>query len=188
MLAKGSEKTPSLSVIVAVRNAEDSIAGHVRALAMHLRQLGMSFEILASGDGSFDTSLTLLRFLRGDVPELKILGAARPGQAFRRSIVHASGERVLLWESDRGAAVQPAILGWALERLDRSAAVVVRGCFVLAHRLRALPVLLAVTGRRDDYEIRFERQAARLNLDLDLVGRRARRHGLLSPVLRILSA
>jgi hypothetical protein len=188
MVAKNLGEAPSLSVIVAVRDAEDSIAGDVRALAMHLRQLGWSFEILASSDGSFDTSVTLLRLLRGEVPELKILGAARPGQAFRRSIVQASGERVLLWESDRGAAVPHAMLGWALQRLDRSAAVVVRGCFVLAHRLRALPVLLAVTGRGDDYEIRFERRAARLNLDLELVGRRARRHRLLSPVLRILSA
>jgi hypothetical protein len=188
MLAQSHGKAPSLSVIVAVRDAEDSIAGDVRALAMHLRQLGISFEILASRDGSFDTSLTLLRLLHGELPELKILGSARPGQAFRRAVVHALGESVLLWESDRGTPVQHDVLGWALGRLDRSAAVVVRGCFVLAHRLRTLPVLLSVAGRGDDYEIRFERQAARLNLDFDVVGRRARRRGLLSPVLRILSA
>lgn len=188
MLADNHGKPPSLSIIVAVRDAEDSIAGDVRALAMHLRQLGLSFEILASSDGSFDTSLTLLRLLQSEVPELEILGAARPGRAFRRSIVHAAGERVLLWESDRKASVPPATLAWALGRLDRRAAVVVRGGFILAHRLRALPVLLAATGRGDDYEIRFERQAAALDLDLDLVGMRARRHRLLSPVLRILSA
>lgn len=179
---------PSLSVIVAVRDAEDSIAGDVRAMAMHLRQLGLSFEILASSDGSFDTSLTLLRLLQGEMPELKILGAARPGHAFRRSVVHASGEKVLLWESDRGTPPPQAVLEWALERLDRRAAVVVRGGFLLGHRLRALPVLLSVTGRGDDYEIRFERQAARLNLDLEILGRRTRRHRLLAPVLRILSA
>jgi glycosyltransferase involved in cell wall biosynthesis len=188
MLAQSHGKAPSLSVIVAVRDAEDSIAGDVRALAMQLRQLGVSFEILASSDGSFDTSLTLLRFLRGEVPELNILGSARPGQAFRRAVVHALGESVLLWESDRGVPVPQDALASALARLDLSAAVVVRGCFVLAHRLRTLPVLLAVTGRGDDYEIRFERQAVKLNLALDLVGRRARRHRLLSPVLRILSA
>jgi len=188
MLATNRGKPPSLSVIVAVRDAEDSIAREVRALARHLRQLGLAFEILASSDGSYDTSLTLLRFLQGEIPELAILGGARPGRAFKRSVVHACGESVLLWESDRGAPVPHAILGWALGRLGRRAAVVVRGRFILAHRLRALPVLLGVTGRGDDYELRFERQASALNLDLDLVGQRARRRALLSPVLRILSA
>lgn len=188
MTSRNDRKPPSLSVIVAVRDAEDTIAGDVRALAAHLRQRGSSFEIVASSDGSFDTSMTLLRFLRSEIPELTLLGAARPGRAFRKAIVHATGERVLLWESDRGAPVPLALLGSTLGRLDRKAAVVVRGRFIVAHRLRALPVLLAVTGRGDDYEIRFEREANALDLDLELVGQRARRRGLLGPVLRILSA
>jgi glycosyltransferase involved in cell wall biosynthesis len=181
--------TPSLflSVIVAVRDVEDSVARDVGALARHLRERGLSFEILASSDGSYDTSVTMLRFLRAEIPELSILGAARPGRAFKRGVVHARGEAVLLWESDRGAPVPHAILGWALSRLDRRAAVVVRGRFLLAHRLRALPVLLGVAGRGEDYETRFERQADGMGLDLEVVGPRPRRRGLLSPVLRILS-
>jgi glycosyltransferase involved in cell wall biosynthesis len=179
---------PRLSVIVAVRDVEDSVGRDVRVLAAHLRQRGLSFEILASSDGSHDTSLTLLRFLRAEVPELAVLGGARTGRAFARAIVHARGEAVLLWEADRDAPLPHAVLGWALSRLARRAAVVVRGRFLLAHRLRALPVLLGVSGHGDDYEIRFERQASRLGLDLEVVGRRARRRGgLLSPVLRILS-
>jgi hypothetical protein len=55
--------------------------------------------------------------------------------------------------------------------------------------MRALPVLLETSGRWDDYESRFERQAAALGLDLEIVGQRSRRRSrrLLEPVLRILS-
>jgi hypothetical protein len=183
----GNRTAPLLSVIVAVRDVEDSVGRDVRVLAAHLRQRGLRFEILAYSDGSRDTSLALLRFLRAEIPELTILGGARTGRALRRAVVEARGEAVLLWEADRGAPVPHAVLGWALSRLVRRAAVVVRGRFLLAHRLRALPVLLHVTGRGDDYEIRFERQACRLGLDLEIVGQRRPRRGLLSPVLRILS-
>jgi glycosyltransferase involved in cell wall biosynthesis len=181
-------RSPQLSVIVAVRDVEDTVARDVRALALHLRRRGLCFEILAVSDGSRDTSVTLLRLLSAEVPELLILGSTRPGRAFRHAVVQASGEMVLLWESDRGAPIPHAVLGWALARLARRAAVVIRGRFLLAHRLRALPILLAVAGRGDDYEVRFERQAANLRIDVDVVGQRQRRRTLLSPVLRILSA
>jgi len=184
----GNRANPRLSVLVAVRDVEDSVARDVRAVAGHLRRRGLSFEILAASDGSYDTSLTLLRFLRAEIPELAILGGARSGRAFRRAVAHAQGEAVLLWEADRSTPVPHAILGWALSRLCHRDAVVVRGRFVLAHRLRALPVVLDIAGRGDDYEIRFERQASKLGLDLEIVDlRKRRRRDLLSPVLRILS-
>lgn len=184
-----ARQAPLLSVLVAVRDVEDTVAGEVRALAQHLRRRDLAFEILAASDGSYDTSLTLLQLLRAEVPELAITGRARPGQAFRRAVAQAAGTTVLLWEADRGAPVPHGVLGWALSRLDRSAAVVVRGRFLLAHRLRALPLLLEVTGRGDAYEARFERQAASLGLAVELVGQRARRRtrDLLAPLLRILS-
>ena len=181
-------RVPGLSVIVAVRDDEDSVGRDVRALARHLRERGLLFEILAVGDGSFDTSLTLLRFLQKEIPELQVLGIARGGRAFRRATAHAQGDAVLLWDADRGSAVPHAILGWALSRLARRDAVVVRGRFLLAHRRRCLPVLLATIGHGDDYEAHFERRASGLGLDVEMVGRRSRRRrGLLAPVLRILS-
>jgi len=184
----GKTHTVGLSVIVAVRDDEDSVGRDVRGLAHHLRERGLAFEILAIGDGSYDTSLTLLRFLCAEVPELSVLGIARGGRAFRRATAHARGDAVLLWEADRGSAVPHAILGWVLSRLSRRAAVVVRGRFVLAHRMRSLPVLLETTGHGNEYEARFERRAASLGLEVESVGRRpARRRGLLAPVLRILS-
>jgi hypothetical protein len=174
-----------LSVIVVVRDDEDSICRDVRDMALRLRQRGLAFEILAISDGTHDTSLTLLRFLAADIPELTVLGMTRHGRAFRRATAHAQGDAVLLWEANRDGAFPHAVLGWALSRLSRRAAVVVRGRFVLAHRMRALPVLLDAIGRGEEYEARFERQAAKQGLDLELVGRRPR-GGLLAPVLRML--
>ena len=178
----------ALSVIVAVRDDEDSVCRDVRSLARHLRERGLDFEILAVGDGSYDTSLTLLRFLGAELPELSVLGSARAGRAFRRGIAHAQGDAVLLWEADRGRPVPHAILGWALSRLLRRTAVVVRGRFLLARRTGVLPVLLEATGRGEEYEARFERKAASLGLGVEVVGRRPRpRRSLLGPFLRILS-
>jgi hypothetical protein len=174
-----------LSVIVVVRDDEDSIGRDVRDLALRLRQRGLDFEILAISDGTHDTSLTLLRFLSAELPELSVLGMARNGRAFRRATAHAQGDVVLLWEANRGGFPH-AILGWALSRLARRPAVVGGGRFGLADRMRALPVLLDATGRGEEYEVHFERRAASLGLDLEIVGRRARR-GLFAPVLRILA-
>ncbi len=188
MRERGRAGMLRLSVIVAVRDDEDSIGRDVRTLARHLRERGLPFEILAVGAGSYDTSLTLLRFLRAEIPELTVLGIAHGGRAFRRATAHAQGDAILLWDADRGSTVPHAILGWALSRLSKRDAVVVRGRFVLAHRMRCLPVLLDTGGHGDDYEIRFERRACRLGLDVEIVGRRPRRSlALLAPVLRILS-
>jgi len=177
-----------LSAIVVVRDDEDSVGRDVRDLCGRLRERHLAFEILAISDGSYDTSLTLLRFLCADLPELRVLGTARSGRAFRRAAALAQGDVVLLWEADRGSAFPHAILGWATSRLQRKDGVVVRGRFMLANRRAALPVLLEARGRGDEYEAHFERRAASLGLDLEIVGKqRARRRRLLAPVLRILS-
>ncbi len=186
--ARQRSRVPRLSVIVAVRDDEESVGRDVRALAQHLRERGLPFEILAVGDGSYDMSLTLLRYLQTEIPELSVLGMARGGRAFRRATAHAQGEAVLLWDADRGSTIPHAVLGWALSRLARRDAVVVRGRLLLAHRRRCLPVLLDTIGHGDDYEARFERRADRLHLDVEIVGRRpVRRLRLLAPFLRILS-
>jgi hypothetical protein len=183
------QAVPQLTVIPVVRDVEDTIGRDVRDLARYLRARGLSFEVLAIGDGSYDTSLTLLRFLCTEIPELTVLGLARPGRAIRRAIAHAQGDAVLLWEADRGTGLPHAILGWAYSRLARRAAVVVRGRFILARRSPVLPILLSISGHGQDYEARFERRAAALGLDIEVAGRRGRPRRLnpLAPVLRILS-
>jgi glycosyltransferase involved in cell wall biosynthesis len=184
-----------LSVIVAVRDVEESIGRDVRSLAAELRGRGIRFEILAVSDGSRDTSLTLLRLLGEEVPELSVLGLARRGRAFRRAVAQATGQAVLLWEANGRTAFPSAMFGWAWSQLgrkdrkDRKTGVVVRGHFVLANRPAALPILLELAGRWDEYETRFERLAAQQRMDLEIVGTRRRHLGrrLIAPVLRILS-
>jgi glycosyltransferase involved in cell wall biosynthesis len=176
------QPVPQLSVIAIVRDVEDTVGRDVRALTRHLRALGLSFEVLAISDGSYDTSLTLLRFLGAEIPELTVLGLARPGRAIRRAVAHAQGDAILMWEVDRGATLPLAVLGWAHSRLSRRR-------FILARRSPALPILLHVNGRGSDYETRFERHAAALRLDVEVAGKRTRprRYNPLAPVLRILS-
>jgi glycosyltransferase involved in cell wall biosynthesis len=178
-----------LSVIVAVRDVEETIGRDVRSLAAELRSRGIRFEVFAASDGSRDTSLTLLRLLGDEVPELSVLGLARAGRAFRRAIAQATGRAVLLWEADGRTIFPSDLFGWALVQLARSTAVVVRGRFVLAKRLPALPILLELAGRWGDYDARFERLAARQRMNLEIAGpgRRHRGRRLIAPVLRILS-
>lgn len=185
----GNDPGIDLSVIVAVGDVEDTVGRDVRSLAAALRRRGLRFEILAVSNGSRDTSLTLLRFLGDEVPELTVLGLARAGRAFRRAVAHASGRAALLWPADGRAPFPSAVLGWALSRLSRNAAVVVRGRFVLATRLQVLAILLDLAGSWDEYEARFERLAARQRLQIEIVGPRRRHRGrrLLGPMLRILS-
>jgi glycosyltransferase involved in cell wall biosynthesis len=178
-----------LSVIVAVRDVEETVGRDVRSLAAELRGRGMRFEILAVSDGSRDTSLTLLRLLGEELPELSVLGLARGGRAFRRAIAQSTGREVLLWEADGRDSFPSALFSWALAQLARRTAVVVRGSFVLAKRLAALPILLELAGRWGDYDARFERLAARQRMNLEIAGPRRRHRGrrLIAPVLRILS-
>lgn len=182
-------KFPKLSVIVAVRDVEDTVGRDVRCLVRNLRAHGLTFEIIAVNDGSCDTSLTLLRFLAAEIPELAVLGNAKTGRAFRRGAVHAQGELVLLWEPDQGMTFPHAVLGWAFSRLERKAAVIVRGRFILANRMKTLSVLLQTNGRKDEYETRFERCASGLGLALEIAGRRPQRSRghFFAPFLRILS-
>jgi hypothetical protein len=179
---------PRISVILAVGDVEDTIGREVAELASELRRRQLSFQIIAVGDGCHDTSMNVLRLLGRQLPELMVLGSARPGHAFRRAMVEARGDSLLLWQIGRGA-VPYAIIGWVLLRLATWDAVVVRGRCIFAHRLRALPALLAACGRGDAYETGFERLASDKRLEVDIVGARARprRAGLLGPVLRILS-
>jgi hypothetical protein len=94
----------------------------------------------------------------------------------------------MLIETGRGAAPLAA-LGWALARLGAGRdAIVFRGRCVVARRLRALAAIVRAAGRGDVYEWSFERAARDLRVDVVGLRGRARRPGLLEPVLRFLAA
>jgi glycosyltransferase involved in cell wall biosynthesis len=180
-----NETSVALSVVVAVREAEETIGRDVRRIADHLRAAGVSFEVLAVNDGCCDNSLAILQLLAAQVPELRLCPGNACGRAFIRGAAEARGEAVALLD---GAAreLPLASFGWALARLGRGAdAVVFRGRYVLARRLACLAAIVRSGGRGDAFQRSFERNAHRL--EVEVVGSRPRRVGLLSPVLRFLA-
>jgi glycosyltransferase involved in cell wall biosynthesis len=184
---KQSSPCPTLSVVLAVRESEETIGRDVRVMAQHLRAAGVSFEILAVNDGCCDNSLAVLRLLEAQVPELRICAGDARGRAFVRGAAEAMGHLVALVEPGDGS-LPLSTLGWAASRLERSThAVVFRGRCVVARRLPCLPAIIRSRGRGDVFERSFERAAH--GLAIDVVGTRPRMPtGLLAPVLRFLAA
>ena len=181
------QPSPALSVVLAVREAEETIGRDVRQMAQHLRAAGVSFEILAVNDGCCDNSLAVLRLLTAQVPELRLCAGDARGRAFVRGAAEATGELVALVEPGDGC-LPLATLSWAMSRLERSTdAIVFRGRCVIGRRLTSLPAVIRTRGRGDLFERSFERAA--LGLTVEFVGTRPRAStGLLAPVLRFLAA
>jgi glycosyltransferase involved in cell wall biosynthesis len=178
-----------ISVVLAVRDDEELIGHQVRTIANHLDSLGHSFEIVAVNDGSRDNSFAMLELLTARVPELRILRADVTGRAFLRGTSEARGGVVILCEASRPLVLSP--LGWALGRLAVGReAVVLRGRYIVARRLLALPVIVRATGPGLLFERVFEQRAR--DLGIDVVGSRPVENGavarLLAPVLKFLAA
>jgi hypothetical protein len=161
---------PDISVVLAIRNDEETVGHQVRGLVAHLRGLGRTFEIVAVNDGSRDNSLSLLRLLAPQIAELRVITSNLGGRAFLRGTSESRGAVVVLLEAGRTVSWAP--LGWALSRLEAGReAVIVRA---------SGPGLL--------FEHLFERRAR--DLGIDIVGTRPRSAAplLLRPVLRFLAA
>jgi hypothetical protein len=178
---------PDISVVIAVGDHEDAIGHAIRTVAAHLGRLGRSFEILAVNDGSSDNSFSIVNLLAGSMPELRVLGRESAGRPFLRGSSEARGELVVLLDAGRPISLAP--LGWALSRIAAGRdAVVLRGRYVVARRLSALPIIVRASGPGLLFEAVFERRAQELGIDV--VGSRPRREMpfLLRPVLRFLAA
>lgn len=180
-----NETSVELSVVIAVREAEETVGRDVRRIADHLREAGVSFEVLAVNDGCRDNSFSVLRLVAASVPELRLCTGDASGRPFIRGAAEAHGEMVAMF--DAGSAGLPlAPLSWSLARLRRGAdAIVFRGRCILARRLVCLPVIIRAVGRGDIFERSFERNAS--GLRIDVMGTRPRRVGLFAPVLRLLA-
>ena len=174
-------------MVLAVRNAEDAVGGAVRRVVQHLRSLDQSFEVLAVNAGSWDTSFVVLKLLASEVPELRVLDKDLGTRAYVRGAASARGSTVVLMEADQvPTSLSP--LGWTLSRLaGGTEAVVVRGRWVAARRLPALPAIARARGRRDGFERSFEREASELRMEVAGTARRSH-SGLLAPVWRLLAA
>jgi hypothetical protein len=181
------QSEPSISVIIAVGDHEDSIGHAIRTVAAHLGRLGRSFEILAVNAGSSDNSFSIVNILAGSMPELRVLGRESAGRPFLRGSSEARGEVIVLLDAGRSVPLAP--LGWALSRIAAGRdAVVLRGRYVVARRVSALPIIVRASGPGLFFEAVFERRAQELGIDI--VGSRPRRQMplLLRPVLRFLAA
>jgi cellulose synthase/poly-beta-1,6-N-acetylglucosamine synthase-like glycosyltransferase len=186
-MAQRMSEQPEISVVLAVRNDEETVGHHIRSVARHLRGLGRSFELLAVNDGSSDNSFSFIALLAAEVPELRLLPRNVAGRAFLRGTSEARGSAVVLLEAGRTVSFAP--LGWALSRLAAGReAVILRGRYIVARRLLALPVIVRASGPGLLFEHVFERRAQELGVDV--VGSRPRRPMplLLRPVLRFLAA
>jgi hypothetical protein len=184
-----SASQPEISVVVTVRNDEDQIGHRVRSIANHLQALGRSFEIVAVNDGSRDNSLSILELIASSNGWLRIARANVAGRAYLRGAGEARGSILLLIEGGRSASLAP--LGWALSRIAAGReAVILRGRYIVARRLLALPIIVRATGPGMLFEQIFERRAR--DLGIDVVGSRpAVSSGtgrILAPFLRFLAA
>src|ERR1022692_2481548 len=178
---------PTISVVIAVGDHEDSIGHVIRSAAAHIGRLGLQFEILAVNAGSSDNSFSIANILAGSLPELRVLGRESAGRPFLRGSSEARGEVIVLLDAGKPASWAP--LGWALSRIAAGRdAVVLRGRYVVARRMAALPVIVRASGPGLLFEAVFERRAQELGIDV--VGSRPRRPMplLLRPVLRFLAA
>jgi Glycosyl transferase family 2 len=178
---------PEISVVVAFGNDEDRVGHQIRSVAGHLSRLGRAFEILAVNDGSTDNSLSIATLMADTVPELRVLTRNVGGRAFLRGASEARGATVVLLSASRPVSFAP--LGWALSRLAAGReAVILRGRYIVARRLLALPVIVRASGPGLLFESLFERRAQ--DLGIDVVGSRPRRPTplLLRPLVRFLAA
>jgi hypothetical protein len=185
-----TETSVALSVIIAVREAEETIGRDVRRIADHLRARSVSFEILVVNDGCCDNSFSLLRLVAASIPELRLCAGDAAGRAFNRGTAEARGEAVALLDDGRGGGLPLSALTGALARLGRGVdGIVFRGRCIVGRRLAILPAIIRASGRGDVYQRSFERNAR--GLQLEILGTRPRRIGLrvglLGPVLRLLA-
>jgi hypothetical protein len=184
-----SPTVPEISVVITVRDNEDQIGHQVRGIAAHLQSLGRSFEIVAVNDGSRDNSLSILELIAASHPWLRVARANAAGRAFLRGAGEARGTTLMLLEGGKQPPLAP--LGWALSRLAAGReAVILRGRYIVARRLLALPIIVRATGPSLLFERIFERRAQ--DLGIDVVGSRPVRstttNRLLAPLLRLLAA
>ena len=93
---------PELSVVVPVFNEQDNVAPLVREIVAALRGK-VAFEIVYVDDHSRDDTLAMLRGLKSDVPELRVLHhAVQSGQstAIRTGVKAARGEWIATLDGD----------------------------------------------------------------------------------------
>jgi glycosyltransferase involved in cell wall biosynthesis len=157
-----------VSVVIPFSDHEDVIGTAVSRLANHLREYGVSFEVLAVDDDSGDNSHAILALLRTSGPELRVIGAGARGRGIEVGARRAQGH--VLWLVEPIEAMHPlAPFGRAYRRVSRGEhdGIVVRNRFVVCHRTRCLGAIEGIKGHGHAFERKFTKRAAQRDLDID---------------------
>ena len=94
--------TPHVSIVIPVYNEEGILAQSITELSEKLRELGFTYEILISENGSRDRTVELAEHLASERSEVRTFSLGEPnyGKALRRGILEARGTWVICEEID----------------------------------------------------------------------------------------
>jgi dolichyl-phosphate beta-glucosyltransferase len=101
------EGPPILSIVLPAYNEEIRIIPTIGAIASHVSQLGMPWELIVSDDGSKDQTVPLLEEL--DFANLRVLRAPQnggKGSAVRRGMLAARGDYILFSDADNSTPIE----------------------------------------------------------------------------------
>lgn len=100
----GSTTAPMITVVIPVYNEEGILVSSVVSLREHLKELGMSFEILLAENGSTDRTVELCRELSAKYADVSYFSIGHPnyGRALKEGILRARGTVVVCDEIDLG--------------------------------------------------------------------------------------
>ena len=128
-----------VSVILPFGDDEEALGIAVKRTAEYLRNLGVSFELLAIDEDSGDNSHAVLALLRAEVPEVRVTHASGRGRGVDAGAARAQGTLLLVTTPDVAAASLDGV-GEAITRLlaNQGDGEVALGRYTIAHRVRAL--------------------------------------------------
>jgi dolichyl-phosphate beta-glucosyltransferase len=98
--------TPKLSVVIPCFNESERILPTLAAMAVHVSELGLDWELLISDDGSSDGTPELVEALGWQ--NLRVLRHANTGKggAVRRGVLEARGEMILFADADNSTPIE----------------------------------------------------------------------------------
>lgn len=101
------EMEPDLSIVIPAYNEEERIIPTIGAIASHLSDLGITWELIVTDDGSKDQTVTLVEQL--NFTNLSLLKAPQnegKGSAVRRGMLAARGKYILFDDADNSTPVE----------------------------------------------------------------------------------
>jgi dolichol-phosphate mannosyltransferase len=170
-----SRSQPILSVVLSMRNEEETIPELVRQLRETLDKLAMEYEIVFVDDASVDGSLALIRGLNREDPRIKAVTLSRRfgyNQSFMVGLKYAQGDAVVTMDAD--LQDPPSVIPSLVERY-RQGADVVHAIRIHRKGESALKMLLT------EFAYRVIRKISFIDLpenagSFKLISRRALRH------------